>query len=201
MHHSFWQLEQRLRQKSHDNREKGLCHRCWIAAGWRNSGALRKWAIRWTTRHPYPQYFCFVVHWICSLVIYLFDLILLLFDATGEFDVIQKLNGSGDFQLYLSYGQWGQAWLSLLPGEESYNYLLVWDSDIVQEFYATDPSSEIIAVYDRVVRSITFLENGYPTGTYLRDQYLDDLPTTPWEAGSCGQQTIWKISRATKVKC
>ncbi|OXA57257.1 Protein flp [Folsomia candida] len=109
---------------------------------------------------------------------------------SGEFDVIQKLNGSGDFQLYLSYGQWGQAWLSLLPGEESYNYLLVWDSDIVQEFYATDPSSEIIAVYDRVVRSITFLENGYPTGTYLRDQYLDDLPTTPWEAGSCGQQTI-----------
>lgn len=101
--------------------------------------------------------------------------------------MIQKMNETGVLEFYMNYGEWGQAWMRPQdsPGDE---YLLVWDSDIVHEFYSNDPFAEIVASFDVIKGSITFFENGFPSGTWIKDQYLDDLPAVPWSPDSCGPE-------------
>lgn len=113
----------------------------------------------------------------------------------GDLILKEKFNeDTNSTGIYLSYGKWVKAWVEGLGGTV---YKLIWDSDIVQDGYASGTTTylEFITIKNG---TLTFYWD--LSGTlqpWVKFQYgasLDMLPTVPWDAGSCGPGTNTKNS-------
>ncbi|CAL8138663.1 unnamed protein product [Orchesella dallaii] len=109
--------------------------------------------------------------------------------SSGDIEIFEKFNNeTNSTGIYLSYGRWVQAWMENIGGS---TYYLTWDSDIIQDFYAT---GDLIGAAYATVNNGT-LDILLPAGEVLLSMgkfelgvSLDILPTIPWAPDSCGPE-------------
>jgi len=118
-----------------------------------------------------------------------------LFLNLGDLEVLEKLNEAKKAkQLYFSYGQWAKGWLEPVGNGA---YKIVWDSDIVQDYYAAGDSGtdNIVTIANG---TFTFMQPQNDTlGPLAKFQFgfeFDKLAATPWSSDSCGPEANSKIN-------
>lgn len=107
---------------------------------------------------------------------------------TGELEILLKFrDASNSTELYLNYGEWGQAYL--LATETNKKFLFDWDSDLIHDKYAMEGSiTDTFAVFDEDITEFQIIDNGSPSDFFIKGVSLDILPPVPWSPGSCGPE-------------
>jgi len=104
----------------------------------------------------------------------------------GQVEGYFRENEEGELQAYISYGKFGQAWLTQVTPS---SFRLKWDSDIYQLFLADGSPEENEPFYMEFIDSdsFEFTQSGNPVGpVFVRNVTLADLPVVPWDPESCG---------------
>jgi len=102
-------------------------------------------------------------------------------------EIIWKPNSTGHAELFMDYGGWGRVWIRLNAED---NLFLDWDTDYVQDFYATREEVPYLTV-EFVNNTMTLFLAEEPFIVYYKDQRMVDLPATPWSSDSCGPINYW----------
>ncbi len=87
----------------------------------------------------------------------------------------------------MNFGKWGQAYL--LGTDMPFKFLVLWDSDVVQDRYAMGlPDNETFVMFDEDITDFQIIDYGIPTEKFVKGVSLDILPPVPWSPESCGPE-------------
>lgn len=92
-------------------------------------------------------------------------------------------------QLYVRYGRWNHGWLENIGGPV---YQITWDTDIVQDNYASGDATGIsYATVENETLSFVLPvgDELFVTGSFKLGVSLDILPPVPWTPESCGPES------------
>jgi len=104
----------------------------------------------------------------------------------GELDIVERINSTGQTQLYLTLGKWGTGFLAQLSTNE---YRWDVDSDYLQSYYSGGYYGEpdLTVSFDGS-SMLTMREFGVTFGVFEKEQVVGNLPVQPWSPDSCGPE-------------
>ncbi|CAL8137117.1 unnamed protein product [Orchesella dallaii] len=92
-------------------------------------------------------------------------------------------------QLSIHYGEWGHGILEPLNLNTTDSYVVHWETDINQHFYANGPVTPEFYVDFPNDETLNIRISEGVIGTFLKYASLTRFPAIPWEEGSCGADT------------
>lgn len=110
------------------------------------------------------------------------------FWQTGEIEITTKTRTeTNTTELYMNFGEWGKAYL--LGTDTSLNFLVLWDSDVVQDRYAMGlPDNDTFVIFNEDITDFQIIDYGVSTLKLVKGLSLDILPPVPWSPESCGPE-------------
>ncbi|CAL8109662.1 unnamed protein product [Orchesella dallaii] len=107
----------------------------------------------------------------------------------GDLEVLEKFNEARNTTaLYVSYGKWSKGWLEQVGNTSTYK--ITWDTDIVQDLYASGDTSDSVVTISNGTFAFLQPQGGtmIPWTSFRLGVDISKLPTTPWDSGSCGPE-------------
>jgi len=104
---------------------------------------------------------------------------------SGELDIVERMNSTGQLQPYLILGKWGTGFLIQTTSNE-----FTWqiDTDYVQTYYSAGYYGEpdFTGVYDGT--SLLAIKEFDSVYLFEKGQFVGNLPAQPWSPDSCGPE-------------